>query len=156
MNLRLKRLLESLSHDKSSLRLIKTALQAWVTGSIVVVIGYALLQVVPVYKESYQLENAARREARLASTNWKSDAAVQDVVYQKAQDLGLPVDRPAINVASSIRDKPVNGIVALMDTPTESDTSATVNIEVSYTVPVRFPGHTFYLKFHFHADDHSS
>lgn len=156
MNVRLKSFLQSLSRDKSSLRLIKTALQAWVTGLIVGVIGYALFQTVPVCMESYQLENAARREARLASTNWKSDTAVQDVVYQKAQDLGLPVDRPAINVASSIRDKPVNGIVALMDAPTESDTTATVNIEVSYSVPVRFPGHTFYLKFHFHADDRSS
>jgi hypothetical protein len=120
------------------------------------VIGYAIFQIVPLYIESYKLEDAARREARLASADWKSDATVQDVIYQKAQDLGLPVDRQEINVASSIRDTPVSGVVAVIGTATEIATVANVNIDVSYTVPVAFPGHTFYLKFHFHGNDRSA
>jgi hypothetical protein len=159
VNARLGILLEALKRDKTNLenlRLIKTALQAWVTGLILGVIGYALFQVVPVYMESYQLEEASRKEARLASANWKSDAAVQDVVFEKAGDLGLPVDRQDIHVASSVRDKPVNGVVALLGADGEPATIADVDIDVSYSVPVVFPGHTFYLKFRFHADDHSA
>jgi hypothetical protein len=135
---------------------ITTAAQAWITGLMLGVIGYAIFQIAPVCMESYKLEDAVHREERLASADWKSDETVQDVIYQKAQDLGLPVDRQEINVASSIRDTPVSGVVAVIGTAREIATVADVNIDVSYTVPVAFPGHTFYLKFHFHADDRSA
>jgi len=142
---------------KHNVELFWKALQALAAALALGLTAYTLLQVVPAYVKNYEFEDAARKEARLAVTNPKSGPAIQDDLYQKAQELGVPVEIGQIRVNSGAAVSSVSSLDTLMSSTAEGSTSAvgTVNIEVSYAVPVRFPGYTLQLRFHVHADDKS-
>ncbi len=114
---------------------------------------FTLFQLAPVYTKNYEFEGAARREARLASANMKSGQAIQADIYQKAQEIGVPVEIQQIRVDTAASESHVSSLDSMMDPTAQAAPTGIVEIEVSYAVPVRFPGYTLQLQFHIHADD---
>lgn len=149
---------ESVKRGLEPLRRFATPLNGLVAGVVMGVAAYVCVQVVPAYFKSYEFTAAAQREAQLAAVNFKSNEAVQGEIYDKAQELGLPVEMEQIRVESVVTKSntaTVASVIGLEPEP-EPTTTASLDIEVSYTVPVEFPGWTFHLNFHVHADDRSA
>jgi hypothetical protein len=97
---------------------------------------FAAEKVVPVYFANYQLQDAIESESRFALTGYpkKSIDDIRDDVWRKVQDLGVPAQKDAIQVAVA------NG---------------SVSIELDYTVPINLSVYEFTLQFHPHADNHT-
>ncbi|HXJ17308.1 MAG TPA: hypothetical protein VNM68_08950 [Candidatus Polarisedimenticolia bacterium] len=129
-------------------------LKALSVGLLIGLVGFAVLQIVPTYFKSYEFENAARNEAHLATVDLRSSDAIRNDIYQKARDLGLPVELGNIKVQSEAHEFSPNSLDTVMDPSATPRTVGRVEIDVSYAVPVEFPGWTFHLNFQFHADDH--
>jgi hypothetical protein len=148
---------ESVKRRLGPLRRLATPLNGLLTGIIAGLIVYISFQIVPLYIKNYELAEAARAAAHLAAINFKSNEAVRDEIYEKAQELGLPVEIDQIKVESRVTQTTTGSIASLMETEPASDPDkkALLNIEISYVVPVEFPGYTFRLNFHLHADDRS-
>jgi len=134
------------------------AVQALLTGAIIGVVVYTTVQIAPAYFKNYEFEKAMRNEVRDDTANWRSDSAIREGVLEKAHDLGLPLAKDGIRVSSSQKPLPlpVAGVEAIVasgnnDLPAVGD----VTIEVSYAIPLAFPGHTFEWTFHFYFDDHT-
>lgn len=122
-------------------------------------IGVAVLlclEILPVYIKNYELSLAAEKAARLASTNWRSNEAVGDAVYEKAQALDLPVERYQIAVKSVLTQANVIALDSLTDPDAHDAVQANVDIEVSYVVPIELPWYTLHLKLHLHADERTT
>jgi hypothetical protein len=134
-------------------QLIVGALKALSAGLLMGALGFSALQIVPIYFKSYEFEDAARKEAHLAAANLRTGDAIRDDVYQKAQDLGLPVEIGDIKVQAEAHDSGVNSLDTLMDPSATPNKVGSVDIDVAYAVPIEFPGWTFHLNFQFHADD---
>ena len=97
---------------------------------------FAAQKVIPVYFANYQLQDAIESESRFALTGYpkKSIEDIRDDVWRKVQDLGVPAQKDAIQVAVA------NG---------------SVSIELDYTVPINLSVYEFTLQFHPHADNHT-
>ncbi len=134
-------------------RLVVGASKALSAGLLVGALGFATLQIVPIYLKSYEFENAAQKEAHLAAVNRSSDEAIRGEIYQKAQDIGLPVDIGNIKVQATPHESGVNSLETMLDPSAKPAMIENVDLGVSYAVPVKFPGWTFHLNFQFHADD---
>jgi hypothetical protein len=65
------------------------------------IIGIALylcVELIPPYYSNYEFQDALNSEALLSTNSAKSEDAIRDSVYKKAQDLGLPVTKEVITV----------------------------------------------------------
>jgi hypothetical protein len=135
-----------------------TPLNDLLAGVVLGLAAYVCVQIAPAYVKNYELAATARREARLAAVNFKSNEAIQGNIYDKARELGLPVEIEQIRVASVVTESAPDALASLTgpDAAPQSSAKADLDIEVSYSVPVEFPGWTFHLNFHLHADDHSA
>jgi hypothetical protein len=143
---------------KQYVELLWKALQALGTGAALGVIAFILLEALPVYLKNYEFEQAMRKEVRLVVANPKPAPTIQGELYQKAQDIGVPVDIDQIRVDSGVVI-PSTGILDTVMAPQSQNPTlplGSVEIEVSYAVPIRFPGYTLELRFHLHADDQSA
>ncbi len=111
---------------------IKLLLAVAIIGSVV----FAAVKIVPAYFANYQFQDAIESESRFALTGYpkRSQTDIQNEVFKKAQDLGLPVTAEDVKV--------------VMDT-------STCAISLDYTVPVDLQVYQFTLQFHDHADNHS-
>ena len=148
-----------MKRPKRTWELIAQGAQALLVGIILGVLIYTANQVSSAYMRGYEFEKAARREAQLAAVNSKPADSIREEVFQKAQKLGLAVAREEIEVTSFQKEAqiPIAGMTALVENHNQNDLSAVgaVNIDVSYVVPIAFPLHTFQMKFHIHADEHT-
>jgi hypothetical protein len=146
--------------SKRELQFIGKTAEALLTGIAVGVLVYATIQIAPAYLKNYEFEQAMRKEVQLAAINWRSATAISDEVWEKGHDLGLPVYREGITVTSSKKPVaiPIAGMEAIVASGDRNDLPSVgdVSIDVSYAVPIQFPGHTFRWKFHFRADNHST
>lgn len=140
---------------KAARETLLKALKCWVIGMVIGVAGYCGYEIGSIYWKNYELETATRRVARLAATNIRSGSAIHDDIYEKAQQLGLPVQEENIVVNTAATAVPASGLSSLMETNPQMNNVGIVAIEVSYAVPVRFSGYTLQVKIHFHADDRS-
>jgi hypothetical protein len=149
---------EAVKRRLGRLRRFATPLNGLLAGVVLGLAAYVCVQIVPVYMKSYELNAATRREAQLAAVDFKSNEAVQEEIYEKAQELGLPVEMEQIRVESLATESTPGALASVLgaDSPPQTDTKASLDIEVSYSVPVEFPGLTFHLNFHVHADDRSA
>jgi hypothetical protein len=113
----------------SKLNLLITVL---IVGSMV----YAAIQIIPPYFANYQFQDAIETESRFALTGYpkRSQDDIQNEVFKKAQDLGLPVKHDDIKVDM---------------------TTGTVAISTDYSVPIDLKIYQFTLQFHPHADNHT-
>jgi hypothetical protein len=111
---------------------VKLLLTLAIVGSMV----FAAIQIVPPYFANYQFQDAIETESRFALTGYpkRSQDDIQNEVFKKAQDLGLPVKEDDIKVEM---------------------TSGTVAISTDYSVPIDLKIYQFTLQFHPHADNHT-
>lgn len=103
-----------------------------ILGSMV----FGAIQIIPPYFANYQFQDAIETESRFALTGYpkRSQDDIQNEVFKKAQDLGLPVKHDDIKVDM---------------------TTGTVAISTDYSVPIDLKVYQFTLQFHPHADNHS-
>ena len=97
---------------------------------------YAAIQMIPPYFANYQFQDAIESESRFALTGYpkRSQDDIQNEVFKKAQELGIPVKPDDIKVDM---------------------TTGTVAISTDYSVPIDLKVYQFSLQFHPHADNHS-
>ncbi len=103
-----------------------------IIGSMV----FAAVKVVPVYFANYQFQDSIESESRFALTGYpkKNMDDIRDDVFQKAQELSIPLQKEDIQV---------------------NETNGAVSIAVDYSVPIDLAVYQFTLEFHPHADNHS-
>jgi|ERR1700723_3497354 hypothetical protein len=99
---------------------------------ILAAMAFAAFKIVPAYFADYQLNDAMTTEARFAQVNRKAPADVQDDIWKKIQELGIPAKKQDIVVISE---------------------QGSVKISVSYTVPVDLVVTQKDLQFHDQADN---
>lgn len=109
---------------------LRTLLTLAILGSAV----FVAAKVIPPYFANYQFQDAIETESRFALTGYpkRSQDDIQNEVYKKAQDLGIPAKKDDIKV--------------MMDT-------GTVTISLDYTVPIDLSVYQLTLQFHPHADN---
>jgi len=97
---------------------------------------FAAIQIIPPYFANYQFQDAIESESRFALTGYpkRSQDDIQNEVFKKAQELGIPVKPDDIKVDM---------------------TTGTVAISTDYSVPIDLKVYQFSLQFHPHADNHS-
>jgi hypothetical protein len=95
---------------------------------VVVLVIWVLLLLVPPFFSNYQFQDAINNEALLGSYTTKTDDAIRDEVFKKAQDYDIPVTADQIHVERTA----TNALVIWTD----------------YTVHVDLPMYPIDLKFH--------
>jgi uncharacterized protein (UPF0333 family) len=93
----------------------------------VIVLGVA---VVPPYWANYQFEDAINTEALISTQSSKTEDAIRDTVYKRAQELDIELPKDSIKV-----------------TRTGTNGAGSVTISVDYNVHVNVPGYPFDLHF---------
>ena len=113
----------------SKLNLIFTLV---IMGAIV----FSAAKLVPVYFANYQFQDAINSESRFALTGYpkKSIDDIRDDVWNKAQELSIPVRKEDIQV---------------------NVTNGSVDISLDYSVPIDLAVYQLTLQFHPHADNHT-
>ena len=113
----------------SRMNLIITLL---ILGSMV----FVGVKVVPVYFANYQFQDAIESESRFALTGYptKSIEDIRGDVWQKAQELSIPVQKDDIRI---------------------DVTNKSVSISLDYSVPIDLAVYQITLNFHPHADNHT-
>jgi hypothetical protein len=94
--------------------------------------AFAAFKIVPAYFADYQLKDSMVTEARFAMVNRKGATDVQDDIWKKVQELGIPAKKDDIVVMSD---------------------QGNVRISVNYTVPVDLVVYQYSLQFHPEADN---
>lgn len=116
-------------HGGSKTNLVLAVL---VLGSVI----FAGVKIIPVYFANYQMQDAIQTETRFALSGYpkKSAEDIREEVWRKAQELGIPAQKDAVQVNLE------NGSVA---------------IGLQYSVPIDLAVYQFTLEFNPHADNHS-
>jgi hypothetical protein len=107
-----------------SMRTVKLLVSLAAAGLVV----WVLILLVPPFFSNYQFQDAINNEALLSSYTTKSDDAIRDDVFKKAQDYEIPVTSDQIHVERTGN----NALVIWTD----------------YTVHVDLPMYPIDLKFH--------
>jgi hypothetical protein len=59
---------------------------------------YLCVELIPPYYTNYEFQDALQTEALMSTNSAKSEDAIRDTVFKKAQDLQIPVAKEAIQV----------------------------------------------------------
>jgi hypothetical protein len=94
--------------------------------------AFAAFKIVPAYFANYQLQDSMVTEARFALVNRKAANDVQDDIWKKVQELGIPAKKDDILVVSE---------------------QGSVQISINYSVPVDLIVYQYSLQFHPLADN---
>jgi len=95
--------------------------------AVFVYIGAAIL---PIYYANYEFTEAVKTEATMQTYTTKTEAAIQDGLYKKAMDLGIPIEKDHLRVHR-----------------TGNQGNGSLSVEAPYTVRVNFPGYPLELNF---------
>jgi hypothetical protein len=95
---------------------------------------FVACKIIPPYFANFQFQDAIETESRFALTGYpkRNQDDIQNEVYKKAQDLGIPAKKDDIKVT--------------MDT-------GSVTISLDYSVPIDLSVYQLTLQFHSHADN---
>jgi len=98
--------------------------------------AFAGIKIIPVYFANYEMQDAVETETRFAYSGYpkKTVDEIREEVWRKAQDLGIPAQKDAVQVDLG------NGTVA---------------IGLQYSVPIDLLVYQFTLEFNPHADNHT-
>lgn len=96
----------------------------------IVVVVYLGAELIPPYFANYEFEDAIKTEAQMATYSSKSEEAIRESMFKKAQDLDIPVTKEQIKVHR----------VGVQN-------AGSVNIEVPYVVHINLPGYPLDLNF---------
>jgi hypothetical protein len=91
---------------------------------------YLCVELVPPYYSNYEFQDTLRDEALVSANNMKSEDAIRETIFKRAQELNIPVTREGIKVH---RDG-FNG-------------SGSVSIDVPYVIHLDMPGYSTDLHF---------
>ena len=91
---------------------------------------FVSVALIPPYWANYQFEDAIKTEALMATYSTKTEDAIRDSVYKRAQDFGVPLEKEKIKV-----------------THLGANGTGSVTIEVPYAVTVSIPGYPIVLNF---------
>jgi hypothetical protein len=92
---------------------------------------YVCAEIIPPYFANYEFQDTIDTEARLGTYSTKSEDAIRDTVFKRAQDLEIPVTKEQIKVQR-----------------VGTQGTGSVTIETDYTVHVDLPGYPMDLDFH--------
>ena len=92
---------------------------------------YVGAQIIPPYFANYQFQDTIDTEAKLGTYSTKSEDAIRDNVFKRAQDLEIPVTKDQIQVQR-------NG----------GPSTGSLYIGCEYVVHVDIPGYPMDLSFH--------
>jgi hypothetical protein len=109
-------------HSNSGKATFKTIVTLAFLGCVV----YASFKIIPVYVNSYELEDFIRQQTPFWLTQRAPVDAIRNKVLEKARELELPLTAEQVNIEAS---------------------SASVTVSLDYTVPVDLKVYT--LKLHF-------
>jgi hypothetical protein len=98
---------------------------AVIAGVIILIVALA-----PPYFSNYQFEDTLKTEAQMNTYTNKTEDAIRDEVFKKAQEMDIPVTKEQIRVVRS-------GVMG----------TGAVSIDASYIVHVNLPGYPFDLNF---------
>jgi len=102
-----------------------------VTGICAIVAAiYLIVVLTPPYLANYRFEDAIKTEAQLGTYSTKSEEAIRDSLFKKAQDLDVPIAREQIKVQRS-------GVAG----------AGSLSIDAPYIVHVNLPGYPLDLHF---------
>lgn len=90
-------------------------------------IGAAIL---PVYYANYEFTEAVKTEATMQTYTTKTEAAIQETLYQKAVSLGIPIDKDNLQVHR-----------------VGNQGNGSLSIQAPYTVRIALPGYPLALHF---------
>ena len=107
-------------------------------GSIKLIIGifaivatvYVGAELIPPYFANYEFEDAIKSEATISTYSTKSEDAIRDTIFKKAQELEIPLSKDQIKVQRQ-------GLQG----------SGSVLIETNYEVHVDLPGYPMDIHF---------
>jgi hypothetical protein len=99
---------------------------------VLAAMAFAAFKIVPAYFANYQLQDSMTTEARFAMVNRKAPNDVQDDIWKKVQELGIPAKKTDIVVTSD---------------------QNLVQINVSYSVPVNLLVYEYNISFRDTADN---
>jgi len=105
----------------------------------IVILGamvFAAVKIVPVYVANFEFQDSIESESRFALAGYpkKSVDDIRDDVYKKAEELGIPAKEDDIQIVVD---------------------QSSVDIDLSYAVPINLAVYQFTLQFHPHADNHN-
>ena len=99
---------------------------------VIGVIVYIGVVILPVYYANYRFADIVRTETVAETYSTKSEEAIQDSLYRKAVDLGVPIEKDQLRVHR-----------------TGNQGNGSLSVEAPYTVKVDLPGYP--LELHFDA-----
>jgi len=111
---------------------LNTLITIVILGSL----AFIAVKIVPVYVNNFQFQDSIESESRFALAGYpkKSPDDIRDDVFKKVQELGIPAKEEDIQVTVD---------------------RSSVDIDLSYTVPINLAVYQFNLQFHPHADNHN-
>jgi len=65
---------------------------------LIVTCVYVGAELIPVYYANYEFEDVVKTEATLETYTTKPEADIQDMIFKKAQDLQIPLNKEQIKV----------------------------------------------------------
>jgi hypothetical protein len=143
--------LESLSRP-SVTRAVRGVLTGAVLGGLALTALVSIRVAVDFVRE-FQLETAAKHEARLAAADGRPESVIRNELLRKASSLGVPLTPEAIHVHAIPPPPPedqANGnVLFALGVSTRTTAIGHVDISVAYDVPYRYPGGATSLHFHF-------
>ncbi|HUU12489.1 MAG TPA: hypothetical protein VM182_02125 [Terriglobia bacterium] len=66
---------------------------------LLVLLALVAYRLIPVYINAYDFEDAMRTQARFAAVDQKPYEAIREELYNKAQELNLPIERDQIQIS---------------------------------------------------------
>jgi hypothetical protein len=97
---------------------------------VIAVFIYLGAAILPIYYANYEFTEAVKTEATLQTYTTKTEAAIQDSLYRKATDLGIPIEKDHLRVHRI-----------------GNQGNGSLSVEAPYTVRVNFPGYRLELNF---------
>ncbi len=96
----------------------------------IVAVVYLCAELIPPFFANYRFEDAIKTEAQMATYSTKTEDAIREEMYKKAQDLEIPIAKEQIKVQRT-------GVA----------NAGSVSIDAPYTVHVSLPGYPLDLNF---------
>jgi cell division protein FtsL len=66
---------------------------------LIVTCVYVGAELIPVYYANYEFQDVIKTEATLETYTTKPESDIQDMIYKKAQDLQIPLNKEQVKVA---------------------------------------------------------
>jgi hypothetical protein len=95
-----------------------------------VAVVYLCAELIPPYFANYEFQDAIKTEAQMTTYSTKTEDAIREEMFKKAQELDIPIAKEQIKV-----------------TRVGAANAGSVTIEAPYTVHVNLPGYPLDLNF---------